>query len=155
MLHGDRGHSGIPRRLDYLERVLGDHAGDIAANIRDQSHIPWVLGGMGTLFGIFVEDDEVVSQALGAEIYFGEVLGDHSEVAIQLGTKSLTVITQDQGFIEQALNLGLKSFGHNPIEKFKEHEERQKWREERKKSNLERMNYVGFTRLQFGRFNGV
>ena len=40
----------------------------------------WDCGRMGDIAGLFVASKQDVQDAIGKEIYFGEVLGKHSEV---------------------------------------------------------------------------
>lgn len=78
-------------------------------------------GRYGCLTGVFVEDDERVTKALGKNVYFGEVLGKHSEVEVDLNEHHFKVITEDQPFISQFEKLGLAT-GYNPFD-FMEDEE--------------------------------
>ncbi|ADQ53308.1 hypothetical protein 65p300 [Aeromonas phage 65] len=40
----------------------------------------WDAGRGGSVEGLFVEDSEVVEKYIGSDVYFGEILGKHSEV---------------------------------------------------------------------------
>ena len=40
----------------------------------------WYCGRMGSLSSVFIAPTDVVEDALGKEVYFGEVLGKHSEI---------------------------------------------------------------------------
>lgn len=75
----------------------------------------WDCGRMGNVEGIFVADDEEVKKHIGSRIYFGEILGKHSEIDGSLEWKDLTVLTDDQDFIEKAIKFGIDSFGYNPL----------------------------------------
>jgi hypothetical protein len=75
----------------------------------------WDYGRMGEVEGIFVADEETVKNAIGKNIYFGEILGKHSEVYGNLTEKDLTVVTDDQDFIEKAILYGIDSSGYNPL----------------------------------------
>ena len=81
----------------------------------------WDCGRMGHLSGIFVADDEAVKEVIGKEIYFGEVLGKHSEIFGYLDEKDLTVLTDDQVFIKKFLELDCEC-GRNPINYLPEEE---------------------------------
>jgi hypothetical protein len=74
----------------------------------------WDCGRNGWLRGIFVEDEKIIEKFMGCEVYFGEVLGKHSEVFGTLDPDDLTVLTDDQSFIEKFEEFDCES-GHNPI----------------------------------------
>ena len=57
---------------------------------------------MGDLHGVFVCDHELMENAIGKEVYFGEVLGKHSEVVGDLSESTITMLTDDQDFIAKA-----------------------------------------------------
>ena len=72
-------------------------------------------GRMGDLEGLFVADDKRdIGPAIGRRIYFGEILGKHSEVIVDLRVEDLTVLSDDQIFIEQFERCRCWS-GHNPL----------------------------------------
>jgi len=56
----------------------------------------WDCGRMGEMEGLFVADDKIVADTIGKELYFGEVLGKHSEIYGTLKKKDLTIISEDQ-----------------------------------------------------------
>ena len=57
------------------------------------------------------------------EIYFGEVLGKHSEIFSPLEENDLTVITDDQGFIDKLIEIiGSNTIsGYNPLDYYDEY----------------------------------
>ena len=70
---------------------------------------------MGSVRGLFVADEEEVQNALGKEVYFGEILGKHSEIYGTLTEDDLTVITKDPNevkFVEEKI----ENWGYNPLE---------------------------------------
>lgn len=69
----------------------------------------------GHVLGVFVATDEEVAAAIGEEIYFGEILGKHSEIAGVLEQKDLTRVTDDADFIARAEQLGVANHGYNPL----------------------------------------
>lgn len=75
----------------------------------------WDCGRMGDLDGIFVADDARVKEVIGKEVYFGEVLGKHSEISGMLKKKDFRVLTDDPSFILQAEQYGLVPSGYNPF----------------------------------------
>lgn len=85
----------------------------------------WDCGRMGNLEGIFVADQEEVKKLIGKEIYFGEVLGKHSEIYGNLDDEDLKVLTTDQEFITKFIEImgeGTVS-GYNPLDYYEEDEE--------------------------------
>lgn len=72
-------------------------------------------GRMGSLKGVFVEDERLVEQCIGKEIYFGEVLGKHSEVYGPLEISDLTKVTDDPEIIRLIKDNDLET-GTNPID---------------------------------------
>lgn len=63
----------------------------------------WDCGRMGFLDGIFVAEEEEVNNLIGKTIYFGEVLGKHSDIFGTLSYKDLIAITENQKFIDNML----------------------------------------------------
>lgn len=40
----------------------------------------WDCGRQGDVEGLFFADEETVNKSIGSQVYFGEILGKHSEV---------------------------------------------------------------------------
>lgn len=79
---------------------------------------------MGDVSSVFTADSAAVEKLYGKTVHFGEILGKHSEVSVQISEQNFTVLSEDQDFVskfEQILGAGTLS-GYNPIEYF--HEER-------------------------------
>jgi aryl-phospho-beta-D-glucosidase BglC (GH1 family) len=55
----------------------------------------WDLGRQGKLEGTFTLTDELYKEILGQEVYFGEVLGKHSEVYGTLTEEDFTLVTRN------------------------------------------------------------
>jgi len=72
---------------------------------------------MGDLEGLFVADEESVAQAIGHKVYFGEVLGKHSEIYGTLERDSLSIVSDDQEKINWlVLTMGVRTIsGLNPL----------------------------------------
>jgi hypothetical protein len=79
-------------------------------------------GRHGDLSGVFVAEQEDVKNLIGKEIYFGEVLGKHSEVILKLKEEHLTEVTTDEKFIELFEKYDLSN-GYNPFDYYEENEE--------------------------------
>lgn len=75
------------------------------------------FGRSGYLEGIFVSTEEQISKAPDT-VYFGEVLGKHSDVYSDEWKDKISVLTDDQEFIAKALFYGLCGTGYNPLEYF-------------------------------------
>lgn len=75
----------------------------------------WDCRRMGEVTGIFVEDDAEVSKHIGKDVYFGEILGKHSEVYGVVEETDITVLTEDQEFIKKFEEL-VGTVGYNPFE---------------------------------------
>jgi hypothetical protein len=59
-------------------------------------------GRMGSLEGIFVADPKEVKQLIDSEkdVYFGEVLGKHSEIYSPISDDEITMVSDDPAFVE-------------------------------------------------------
>jgi len=68
----------------------------------------------GRVVGLFVADDSEVKEAMGKEVYFGEILGKHSDVSGTLSEDEFKVLTDDQDFIDKFLKFECHS-GYNPL----------------------------------------
>ena len=77
-------------------------------------------GRMGMLSGTFVT--ESLKPILGKRVYFGEVLGKHSEIEGVLDEGDFTLLTNDQDFINKFVELECES-GHNPFDYFEPEDE--------------------------------
>lgn len=77
------------------------------------------FGRMGELSGRFVLDEEgqkELEDSYGRTVYFGEVLGKHSEIYLDLKPEHIKVITDDQVFLNRAEELKIDlDTGFNPL----------------------------------------
>ena len=57
---------------------------------------------MGSLEGIFVADPQEVKQLIDSEkdVYFGEVLGKHSEIFGPISENEITMVSDDPAFVK-------------------------------------------------------
>lgn len=84
----------------------------------------WDCGRMGNVNSLFIADEKRVERVIGEEVYFGEILGKHSEVYDTLKRSDLKVINVDEKVLEILENeLGETLSGHNPIEYYEDREE--------------------------------
>lgn len=75
-------------------------------------------GRMGSLDGIFIEEKEKVEELIesGREVWFGEVLGKHSEIFGPIESpEDITFITDDQKVIDIFEQYDLCT-GYNPFD---------------------------------------
>lgn len=74
-------------------------------------------GRYGILHGLFVEEESKVNELIksGREIYFGEVLGKHSEIFGPIEENDITFVTNDQTFLEEVEQFNLET-GYNPFD---------------------------------------
>lgn len=81
----------------------------------------WDCGRMGDVHGLFIATEEEVGAAIGSRVYFGEILGKHSEVYGVLDTTDLSVILDDQDAIAKIETAaGCCVSGHNPLDYLEE-----------------------------------
>jgi hypothetical protein len=79
----------------------------------------WDCGRMGCLRGKFVVNQDEYDRLMGLvgkQIYFGEVLGKHSEIYGKLKAEDLEMVCDDQAFLKKAQELGVDlDSGFNPL----------------------------------------
>lgn len=77
------------------------------------------FGRSGDLSGVFIADTEDVEILLTDNIivYFGEVLGKHSEVTCEMKEEHIDLITTDENVIKIIEEYGLEN-GINPFDYF-------------------------------------
>lgn len=77
----------------------------------------WDCGRVGDIEGLFVATEGEIKDALDKDVYFGEVLGKHSEVYGFLGEDDVTKIDIDTDTMEKVTSvLGKTWSGYNPLE---------------------------------------
>ena len=80
------------------------------------------FGRMGEIESLFISDDKSVEEAIGKEVYFGEVLGKHSEIFFDLEPDDIQEVSDDQELVEKLLELYPKGTvcGLNPLNNLSE-----------------------------------
>jgi hypothetical protein len=73
----------------------------------------WDCGRHGSLEGLFVATEGRIKEAEGKEAYFGEVLGKHSDVWVELESKHFSKLSSDENVVEFVKDHG--PFGYNPL----------------------------------------
>ena len=72
---------------------------------------------MGDVSGLFVSTREELATAYGKHVYFGEILGKHSEVSGTLEENEFEILSEDQDFIDKLVALlGTSISGYNPFD---------------------------------------
>lgn len=77
----------------------------------------WDCGRSGVVEGLFVSTPQALTQGLGQPVYFGEILGKHSDVYGRLEAGDLRIVTDDADFIAKLVGyLGHSVSGYNPFD---------------------------------------
>jgi hypothetical protein len=79
-------------------------------------------GRMGDLAAIFTAESEDVEKLIGKEVHFGEVLGKHSDVSLEMDDRYLRLITDNPDDVAMFERLELEC-GHNPFDYYEEQED--------------------------------
>lgn len=74
----------------------------------------WDCGRMGEVKSIFVADSKDVEDAIGKNIYFGEILGKHSDVNGILEAGEIKLVTEDEHTVKMFEDFNLEC-GYNPL----------------------------------------
>lgn len=78
-------------------------------------------GRMGELNGIFIADSKDVESVIGKEVYFGEVLGKHSDIYGTIDEGEIKLITDDPEIVSLMEENNI-STGFNPLDYVEEFE---------------------------------
>jgi hypothetical protein len=74
-------------------------------------------GRSGCLEGLFIATQEEIDNLIGSKVYFGEVLGKHSEVYGAIEEGEITKVDLDSEIVEKvSAILGDTWSGYNPLE---------------------------------------
>ncbi len=85
----------------------------------------WNCGRVGDVEGVFVSDDETLEKYYGSEVYFGEILGKHSEICGTLDRDDIEVLSDDEEKIEWLVSVTGGDYtisGYNPLSYLSERE---------------------------------
>lgn len=77
----------------------------------------WDCGRQGDVDGLFIATPEQVAAATGKSVYFGEILGKHSEIFGELDADDVEIISSDSekvAWLEELL--GNSVSGYNPLD---------------------------------------
>lgn len=78
----------------------------------------WDCGRMGSLDGLFVCTEKELNEAFGQRLYFGEVLGKHSEIYGTFEKKDATIVSDEDDKITWLLTVMDREdtiSGYNPL----------------------------------------
>lgn len=76
----------------------------------------WDCGRMGEVTGLFIAEPKDVAGVIGKEVYFGEILGKHSEVYGIVNQQDIELVSDDQEKVQWLLDLlGTNVSGWNPL----------------------------------------
>ena len=78
----------------------------------------WDCGRQGEVEGIFKATKEEVDNAIGKDVYFGEILGKHSEVYGTIEEGEITLESDDPLVVKNAVESG-----YNPLDYLEEDED--------------------------------
>ena len=77
----------------------------------------WNCGRIGFIDGLFIATQEQVNALIGKEVYFGDVLGKHSEIYGIIEKDDITLRITDQNVIAALINIfGESICGYNPLD---------------------------------------
>jgi hypothetical protein len=82
----------------------------------------WDVGRMGDVTGLFVTTTEKLEGLYGKQVYFGEILGKHSEICGTIDPKEITIKATDPVFIDKLVEIiGSETIsGYNPFDYLEE-----------------------------------
>ena len=86
-------------------------------------------GRMGVVESIFAATEEEISKVFGKEVYFGEILGKHSDIFCTVEEEMITLLTDDSRFVKKLIDImGDKTIsGYNPLERIDWDEEEEEY----------------------------
>lgn len=109
--------------LDYIKELLQDDQSEKAATIKSKINdlvkesgmciweFYWDCGRSGDVEGFFRATKAEIEDTIGKEVYFGEILGKHSEVYGVLEEGDLKLISDDPVVVNT-----YNTSGYNPLE---------------------------------------
>jgi hypothetical protein len=84
----------------------------------------WDCGRNGDVEGLFITTKADLKKLYGKNVYFGEILGKHSEVHGEVNECDIDILTEDQDFlVKLEAILGTTLSGYNPFDYFEPDED--------------------------------
>lgn len=81
-------------------------------------------GRSGDLEGLFVATPGELEEAYGHKLYFGEVLGKHSDVTVDFQPEDVELVTDDQDFVKKLVEfVGDPVSGFDPLAQYYQQKE--------------------------------
>jgi len=93
----------------------------------------WNCGRMGYIDGMFIADEQEVESKIGSRVYFGEVLGKHSDISGKLDQEDLSILSEDQDkivWLKEVTGGNNTVSGYNPLEYIEDYEDDDEYEEE-------------------------
>lgn len=81
------------------------------------------FGRMGEIEGVFLAESKQVAEMLieAPELYFGEVLGKHSDISVDIKAEHINLLSDDQTAVEVLEKIfGDTISGFNPMDQWEE-----------------------------------
>jgi predicted RNA-binding protein len=76
----------------------------------------WDCGRQGDVEGLFIATEQEIKDSIGESVYFGEILGKHSEVYGEIEEGEIKKIDLDSETVEKVAKiLGTTWSGYNPL----------------------------------------
>lgn len=84
----------------------------------------WDVGRMGIVEGLFATTQLALDISMGKEVYFGEILGKHSEICGVLEKDDFTIMSNNVELIQELLSIfGNTLSGYNPLDYIEDEDE--------------------------------
>lgn len=84
----------------------------------------WDCGRQGEVEGLFITTEAALNRAYDKRVYFGEILGKHSDISGTLERSDIEIVSEDQDFIQKLEQLlGTDISGYNPLDYIRDEEE--------------------------------
>ena len=81
---------------------------------------------MGEVSGLFIASDDSIKANLGKNLYFGEILGKHSEITDKFSLENITLLSTEPDKVSWLMSLvGVNVSGYNPLDFVDECEEQE------------------------------
>ncbi len=83
----------------------------------------WDIPRGGSVSGAFLAEPKEVAKAMGKDVYFGEILGKHSEVYGTLDVGDVKALDVSDEFVKEFALHFPDGFGYNPLDYLSEDQE--------------------------------
>lgn len=118
---GDGASSRAQELREIIEAKRSAASDEVTGEPKLLWKFEWDVGRMGTVESTFVATQSEIDAAVGEQVYFGEILGKHSDVYGPLEAKDLEVISRDPNEIA-VFERTVGSTGHNPLDYIEDYE---------------------------------